>query len=361
MKKKLLSATVNAVESLYLKRDWQSIFKSRKGVRIPSRNPLNLENYVHDQPDSIWEILDRDQVQVFENDPFLNSLRENPASAINSPGEIFLVDRKTKSRFNKTNTGTLVFSEKSASAIPLKMTWDRRLKKGDPFSWDSFFRSDVINAKIPSNALIIVDRYLFRSFDDGLQNLMDILDAILPKTLCGCYHILLITDDSQIIEAKNCRFRTIDAAVSEIQSVVPSLERPYDILLETLLVHKAEKPAYGQKRSPEENTLIRFYQETHNRHIFSNYFNVSAEHALCAVRESKKGNLIASFKQTIAFDAAYAGIDNKYQSKNDLPMKGCEDFVRETEAFINSPSPMCLFYSNAKRMDVKTIQNRLIR
>ena len=361
MKKKLLSATVNAVESLYLKRDWQNIFKSRKGVRIPSQNPLNLDNYVHDQPDSVWEILARDQIQVFENDPFLMPLQENPASALKSPNEIFLVDRTTKSCFNKTYTGTLAFSEKNASALPLKTHWNRILKKGDPFSWDTFFCDDVINTKIPSNALILVDRYLFSAFDDGLQNLLDILDAILPKTFCGCYHILLITDDSQIMEADNGRFRTIDAAVSEIQTVVPSLDRPYDILLENLFVHKAKKPLPGQKRTPEENTLIRFYQETHDRHIFSNYFNVTAEHALCAVRETKKGNLVASFKQTISFDAIYAGIDNKYQSKKDLPIKGCEDFVRETEAFIDSPSPLCLFYSNAKKSDIKTIQNRLLK
>lgn len=361
MKKKYVSATVDAVESLYLKRDWQNIFKSRKGVRIPSPNPLNIDDYVHDQPDSIWEILDRDQIQVFENDPFLAAIRDNPSSALNLPNEIFLVDRTTKARFNKLNTGTLVCSEKSASAIPLKRNWRRILKKGDSFSWEGFFRDDVINSAIPSNALILVDRYLFSSYDDGLQNLMDILDAILPKTFCGCYQILVITDDQQIMEAGQCQFKTIDEAVSDIQSVVPLLERPYEILLEVLLVHKAEKLAYGQKRTPEENSLIRFYQETHDRHIFSNYFSVTAEHALSAVKQTKKGNLVASFKQTISFDAAYAGIDNKFQSKRDLPIKGCEDFVKETETFINSPNPICLFYSNAKRVDVKSIQNRLVK
>lgn len=361
MKKKYVSATVDAVESLYLKKDWQNIIKSRKGVRIPSPNPLNLDSYVHDQPDSIWEILDRDQVQVFENDPFLTAIRDNPTSALKLPNEIFLVDRTTKARFNKVNTGTLAFSQKSASAIPLKRNWKRILKKGDPFSWDGFFRDDVINSVIPSNALILVDRYLFSPFDDGLQNLMDILDALLPKSFCGCYQILLITDDMQIMGAENCQFKTIDEAVLDIQSVVPSLERPYEILLEVLLVHRAEKLAPGQRRTSEENALIRYYQETHDRHIFSNYFSVTAEHALSAVKQTKKGNLVASFKQTISFDAAYAGIDNKYQSKRDLPIKGCEDFVRETEAFVDSPNPICLFYSNAKRTDVKDLRNRLIK
>jgi hypothetical protein len=183
---------------------------------------------------------------------------------------------------------------------------------------------------------------------------MDILDSVLPATLDGDYHVLLITDNTQIVN----QGEQVDPqeAVLEIQDVVPSLERPYRIIMEVIMVQPLEK---GYARTPQNIALREFYQDTHDRHIISNYFIVSAEHALNAVKE-RNGKLVASFKQTLKFESIYAGIDNTYQDKKDLPVKGCDDFIKSVKKFTSGKSPACLYYINTKEGNVNDIRNRLL-
>ena len=354
MKVKMVDANPEIIEAIYFKKDWQKILKLRNNVRIPTANPLTLDNYVHDEPDSIWEIIDRDGIIIHENDSYLNKIQENPCSILDNPSDIYFVDSGTKRKYLGDNHGVLVSARKSAAATPLKISWAKVLRKGEPFSWDTFFRSDVINKVIPSNSLILVDRYLFNPLEDGVQNLMDILDSVLPATLDGDYHVLLITDNTQIVN----QGEKVDPqdAVSEIQDVVPSLERPYRIIMEVIMVQPLEK---GYARTPQNIALREFYPDTHDRHIISNYFIVSAEHALNAVKE-RNGKLVASFKQTLKFESIYAGIDNKYQDLKSLPVKSCDDFIKSVKKFTSSESPACLYYINAKAGNVNDIRNRLL-
>ncbi len=355
MKVKMVDANPEIIEAIYFKRDWQKILKLRNNVRIPTANPLTMDNYVHDQPDSVWEIIDRDGIIVHENDSYLNRIHENPASVLDNPSDIYFVDSNTKRNYLKDNHGVLVSARRAEPATPLKASWEKVLRKGESFSWDTFFRSDVINKVIPSNSLILVDRYMFKPLDEGVQNLMDILDSVLPATLDGDYHILLITDNTQIVN----QGEDVDPhdAVLEIQDVVPSLERPYRIILEVLMVQPLEK---GYRLTPQNIALREFYADTHDRHIISNYFIVSADHALSAVRESKKGKLVASYKQTLKFESVYAGIDNKFQDLKSLPVKSCDDFIKSVKKFTSSESPVCYYYMNAIKGDVNKIRNRLL-
>lgn len=354
MKVKMVDATPEIIEAIYFKKDWQKILKLRHNVRIPTANPLTLDNYVHDQPDSVWEIIDRDGIIVHENDSYLNRIQENPCSILDNPSDIYFVDSSTKRNCLRENHGVLVSARRAEPATPLKTSWEKVLRKGEPFSWDTFFRSDVINKVIPSNSLILVDRYMFNPLDEGVQNLMDILDSILPATLNGDYHVLLITDNNQI--TKDGEEVEPQDAVLEIQDVVPSLERPYRILLEVIMIQPLER---GYARTPQNIALREFYADTHDRHIISNYFIVSADHALSAVK-GRNGKLVASFKQTLKFESIYAGIDNKYQDLKSLPVKSCDDFIKSVKKFTSSESPACLYYINAKAGNVNDIRNRLL-
>lgn len=358
MKTKMVNANPDTIEAIYFKKDWQKILKLRNNVRIPTANPLTLDNYVHDQPDSVWEIIDRDGIIVHDHDSYLNRIQENPSSVLDNPGDIYFVDRNTKKKYLGENAGVLVSAQKSASAIPLKKSWSRVLRKGESFSWDAFFRSDVINKIIPSNSLILVDRYMFSKFDDGVQNLMDILDSILPATMNGDYHVLVITDEDEVLDDKTQD--SPSAAAYEMQCVVPSLDRPYRIILEVLMVKTLGKLPVGYRKTAQDIALMNFYAETHDRHIISNYFIVSADHALCAVKEAKDGHLVASFKQTLRFESLYAGLDNKEQDLNSLPAKSSDDFINAVKRFTNSVNPKCSYYINAKAGDVSKIRNRLL-
>lgn len=358
MKAKMLNASSDIIEQLYFKKDWRNILRIRNNIRIPTSNPLRLDNYVHDQPDSVWEIIDRDGIIVHDNDSYLSKIQSDPQSVLENPADIYFVDRGTKAKYLTDNHGVFITSRRTASASPLKATWKHVLKSGDMFSWDMFFKQDVMNKIIPSNSLIIVDRYLFSRFDAGVQNLLDILDSVLPQTMHGAYHVLVVTDEEQVLNDKT--HHNIDSAVSGIQDVIPAMERPYEIVMEVLLVKPVGKQHPGRRRTPQEKAAIAFYADTHDRHIISNYFIVSAEHGLCAVREDESGKLKATFKQTLTFEGIYSGIDNKYQDLTSLPSKSCDDFIQSVNRFTHSEFPMCLYYINARKGDASQIMNRLL-
>lgn len=358
MKPKMVNANPETIEALYLKKDWQRILKLRNNVRIPTSNPLSVDNYVHDQPDSIWEIIERDGIIVHENDSYLAEIQQEPLSVLDNPSDIFFVNSDIKKKYLDTNAGVFISTRKSQPATALKASWEKVLNKGESFSWDGFFRNDVINKVIPSNSMIIVDRYMFSNLGEGVQNLMDILDAVLPQSMRGEYHILLVTDKSQIKHGGN-QVGT-NEAIAGINRVVPSLERPYGIVFEIIMVEPLRKRQGGYSKTEQEQALVEFYQATHDRHIISNYFIVSADHGLCAVTESRSGALVASFKQTVKFESIYAGIDNKYQDIQSLPAKSASDFIESINLFIGSISPKCVYSINGEKQDVKKIKNRLL-
>jgi len=359
MKNILINASVPAVERLYLKRDWQTIIKSRKGIRIPSSNPLDLNNYVHDQPDSVWEIMARDQVQVFDNSPFLDELYSNPKSSYEKPCDLYVLDSETRRLLNRYHWGAISISDKNLSAVPLKTHWEYPLRRNEPFSWKQFFREDVLNTKLVSNSLIILDKYLFTDFEEGLNNFLDIIDAILPKKFYGCYHVLLVSDENKVMKSQ--QHESLAEAIYLVNSYFPSLRRPYEVLFEALLVHPLGQLEEGQTRSREEKALKSFYKDIHDRQIITNSFCASASHAL-SVTCDQNGKQVSAYKQKLFFDAIYSGIDNRYQRKDNLPYKECEDSISSLRKFIYSANPICRFFSNGiERQDVSGMQNRLLK
>ena len=356
MKVKMVNANPDVIEQIYFKRDWQKILKQRNNIRIPTDNPLTIDNYVHDQPDSIWEVIDRDGIKVHDNATYLSRIQEDPKSILENPTDIFFVDRNIKKKYLSCNSGVLVNSQKLAPTIPLKAEWSISPKGGECFSWGNVFRSDVLNRQIPSNALVLVDRYMFAKMGEGIQNLADIMESILPATLNGDYHILIISDHTTIKEDK--KPLSPEEAATRLQCIVPSLNRPYDIVFEIIMVERIPKK---DLMTPEESAQLSFYDDTHNRRIFSNYFIVSAEHGMNAVRTSKKGISVATYEQNIKFESIYAGVDNKFQDLNFLPIKRWDDFIRSVGIFIKGDSPLCHYFINGIRGDIHNIKNRLIK
>lgn len=355
MKCKMLNADIDTVEKLYLKKDWQKIIRLRNHIRIPTDNPLVLDDFVHDQPNSIWEIIDRDGIVIHANDSIFGEIKNFPSCLLDYPNDIFFVDRSIRKRIPR-NPGVLLFTQKSSNAIPLKMHWSRELAENDRFAWDTFLGADDKIKHTSSNALIINDHFMFTRFNDGVQNLLDILDSLLPMELNGVYHVLLSTDRDQLFNDKS--ISTLDQAIEGILEVIRALDRKYRILFETLLIRRAGKEQGGYWHSKED--LREFYKQTHDRLIISNYFRVNATKALCAVKQSKNGEFVSKEKQTISFDGIYSGIDNKFQDISSLPDKGCHDFIEDIRRFISASSPICEYYCGSKRGDVHHIQNRLI-
>lgn len=354
---RMVYAAPATIENLYFKRDWQKVLEDRGHIRIPTENPIRLDDYIRDQPDSVWELIDRVGIKVHENDPLIDAIKEEPSAILSSPNDIYFIDRKTKEDYLKQNPGVQVFTEESESVTPLTVDWVKSPDRDEMFSWRKFFAAYEEHFKKPlcSNSIILVDRYILKKFESGLYNIKDMLDAILPASMHGEYHILIVTDDSQVMTSKKV---SIEDAVKRIQKLDKWLNRPYPLIIEVFMIRPL-----GEKReelTKAEVALRDIYAKTHDRHVYSNYFIVSASKSLRAVKMNLDKEPVSSEDQDITFKSIYNGINNPIPT--DLPYKSCDKFITAINKYIKSDdTSLCKYYINGVEGDVKNIKNRLLK
>lgn len=360
MKRRMINCTTDAVENLYMKRDWCRIFKNQGSIRIPTEIPLDLDNYVCDQPSSIWELIDRDGIRIYSSDCFLDQLQKDTSSLLAHPKDIFLVDRSSKSRTTKSNYGVVLMTDKSAKSEVLKLGWEEPLRINQDYSWHNFFTDEGRDmSKIPSNSLIIIDRYLFANFDQGLDNIRDILDEILPKTFSGDYHIMIISDPAEFKRYNESTgvmtLMKTETAALELYETISNIRDQYPLQVE-LLALSAFK---GKRFSSSDKTHFNVYSDSHNRRIISNTFVIRAEFKLSAIREIG-GCLKSSASQTIWFDANFAGVDKKYQNIHSLPIKVAENIIDTLSKIVDKHINIGRYFYNGVEGKSENIINRLL-
>lgn len=131
--------------------------------------------------------------------------------------------------------------------------------------WDRF---KELGEKVPSNTLIIQDRYFFAYHDEwsnistSHSNFNNIIECFLPpRGFKGVFHLMLIVDWMHIDRNTNRNLNNFSRSVKNL-----SERRGYEILFEILSI-----PQYSYK-----------YDKTHNRTIISNYYSINAEHQIRA-------------------------------------------------------------------------------
>lgn len=196
----------------------------------------------------------------------------------------------------------------------------------------------LADPRIPSNCLIINDRNIFtndRILEEGrgkygFENIRALLDALLPKTFNDNphgpdyfpYHVLIIyqtdtdgnpkmkylTDPDEIKKEKEKEHKReqrrleIFHKLSEIMSDIKQL-RPYKVVVELI----------GLKRGNP------FFNRTHNRRIYSNYYTISCDHQVAAFEGNK-----SRCCQSIEILKHFSKLDKK---GSDQPFKGHDAFV----------------------------------
>lgn len=140
----------------------------------------------------------------------------------------------------------------------------QRLGRG----WDSVLDSVE---KLPSNALLLTDRYLFASTQpnagNGIANIYDILQELLPQQFeGGSYHVTIVFDDM----SKEETYSFSDIA-AQLEQLKPRLARTYPLMMEVLGI------------TPD----CPLYSKLHNRMIISNYYLVEAAHKLAAFNKDR--------------------------------------------------------------------------
>ena len=207
--------------------------------------------------------------------------------------------------------------------------------------WDSVLDSVE---RLPSNALLLTDRYLFAfrhpNAGDGLANIKDILNQLLPRQFSGGdYHITVIFDNM----AKHSTY-TFDEISTKLNRIKTQLGRDYPIMMEVLGI------------TPD----CSIYNKLHNRLIISNYYLVEAGHKLAAFNHDK-----GTARQTLLPLALFT--ESSLNGTTTPPLKVIEQTTSTLREFSKSLPKLtdhtAYFYAvNGQRMEkCMAIRNRLIK
>lgn len=199
-------------------------------------------------------------------------IKAKPENVLKNPSSLYILDIPySEALAIQKSYGVMCVSGDSPNISPLIDVNDIYIAKEQEVlgrGWDTVLNSIET---LPSNALLLTDRYLFAfrspTAGDGIANIQSILGELLPHHFQGSkYHITIIFDNM----AKDTNY-TFDEITLLLEDVKKKLNRNYHITMEVLGI-KPECPIYNK---------------LHNRMIISNYYLVEAGHKLAAFNKDK--------------------------------------------------------------------------
>lgn len=232
----------------------------------------------------LWQLQKNLQIELCPQDEFAQALSTAPERVLQHAGGVFYLDLSpAQARKIQKDYGVICqstdkpFSTKCLTAEPA--TYD--YSKGHPApGWNEVME---VPHGAPLNALCIIDRNLFvydgrphpalgTEQTNGSDNVFHILDSILPKMQKAEFHVTIFTEQRMMSlpnpntgRREDVMDRDFMEELSErLFSRVDDLHRPYPIVMELIAMKKR----------------TRYFNDTHNRQIISNYFRVTSENGL---------------------------------------------------------------------------------
>jgi hypothetical protein len=209
--------------------------------------------------------------------------------------------------------------------------------------WDTVLDSVE---QLPSNALLLTDRYLFAfkrpNAGDGIANIKDILGELLPKQfLGGNYHVTIVFDN--MAKDENYSFDEIARLLEEVKQ---QLNRDYPITMEVLGI------------TPD----CSIYNKLHNRMIISNYYLVEASHKLAAFNKDKGTARQMLIPMALFTESSLNGNSTPPLDAIDHTLTTLRKFSKYLTYLPESAHSTYLYAVNGKRMEkCLSIRNRLIK
>ena len=207
--------------------------------------------------------------------------------------------------------------------------------------WDSVLDSVE---HLPSNALILTDRYLFKTtnavYGNGFDNVRSILTELLPRELSTKYHIIVIFDRNEIDSLYN-----FNSIAKRLNDIAQEFKKPYEIVTEVLGLSEGKD----------------IYYKFHNRRIVSNYYVVKMDYSLAAFNKTE-----GTSEQTIIPQVLFT--EDSLNNRSSAPLKSMQQITKALNDFsglLKSPSMDHNSYSYAingqQKYQCLTITNRLIK
>ena len=293
---------------------------------------------------NLYKLLKQQPVQLLtasDNERY----RTHPEEVLKNPSALHILDMThTEALAIQKTYGVMCMSSDCPDISPLIDVNDihisnerERLGRG----WDSVLDSVE---KLPSNALLLTDRYLFafRSPDagDGLSNIHDILNDLLPQQFSGGdYHVTVVFDDM----SKHKSY-TFDEIATKLNRIKTQLHRDYPIMMEVLGV------------TPDSS----IYNKLHNRLIISNYYLVEAGHKLAAFNHDKGTARQTLLPMTLFTESSINGTSTPPLKAIDQTLSSLRDCSKSLSRLTDHS--VYLYAVNGQRMEkCLGIRNRLIK
>lgn len=337
------------IEETILKNHWRSEKEKDHHTHSMLLKLLQMQMIVYvSATDSSWlhSFKTESKINVdASSTAYINGIPEHPETVLQHPSSLFILNIPiVEAERIQKSYGVFCMSGDALNISPLIDVNDihisnekERLRRG----WDSVLDSVE---RLPSNALLLTDRYLFAfrhpDAGDGLANIRDILDELLPQRfLGGDYHVTVVFDDM----SKHKSY-TFDEIATKLNRIKTQLHRDYPIMMEVLGI------------TPD----CSIYNKLHNRLIVSNYYLVEASHKLAAFNHDK-----GTARQTLLPMSLFT--ESSLNSISSPPLKVIDQTVSTLREFSKSLSKLIdhsvyLYAVNGQRMDkCMGIRNRLIK
>lgn len=281
----------------------------------------------------------------YSKSDYIRGIKDHPETVLLHPSSVFILDIPLQDAMNiQASYGVICLSGENASMACLIDVNDEQTAGDQELlgnGWETALKS---LRNIPSNALLLTDRYLFSAYypkaGNGIDNVRNILDTLLPKKFHGEYHVTIVFDNDN----RNERYKSFNDIVSRLSTIRQALHRDYPVTMEILGI----------------TSDCEIYNDLHNRRIVSNYFIVKVEHKMAAFNKN-----ISTCEQTITPQALFT-VDSLNHNSTP-PLKAIDHVIAAIRKFSRiasrSSEATDYFYAlNDKRMERCTgIKNRLLK
>ena len=188
-----------------------------------------------DAPDKEWAEQLKQQHGImadYSKSTYIKNIPAHPDTVLQHPSALFILDLPSvEIQKIQKSYGVICMNAGQLNIRQLIDINDTHIVgEGEVFfkGWETVVKSVK---SLPSNALLLTDRYLF-SFNhpkagDGIANVRDILNALLPQQFLGEYHVIVIFDN----ESKHSSYQFNDLA-TRLNKVKQALGRTFPITLE---------------------------------------------------------------------------------------------------------------------------------
>ena len=292
----------------------------------------------------LGKLLNKQPLQLLKEDD-TKRYKAHPEKVLNNPSALYILDISPADALAiQRMYGVMCLSSSAPDITPLidvndEHTTEKRVSLGR--GWDSVLDSVE---HLPSNALILNDRYLFKTtnavYGNGFDNIRSILTELLPRELNTKYHIAVIFDRDEIDPLYN-----FNSIAKRLNDLVLEFKKPYEIVTEVLGLSEGKE----------------IYYKFHNRRIVSNYFVVKMDYTLAAFNKTE-----GTSEQTIIPQVLFT--EDSLNKNSSAPLKSMQQITKALQSFSDSLKSSSMdhnSYSYAingqQKSQCLTITNRLIK